>query len=186
MTTSKRPLTKGTFPLDIYLGKQRKYSCLFRHVVSVDNQCEDKRKETNNKIKLLRIIFDSFQKLCVALKFFTGVSEVFQTVCILYVLKGVFPLNGNNTRLQSRFGWHATGLLCKHWSGESPSHFWVLYSRGLFPRINMSRDLSNSFLSLKFRIFQGRYLIQTLINTIERPINDQQHFRFPVKDKRQS
>ena len=104
MTTSKRPLTKGTFPLDIYLGKQRKYSCLFRHVVSVDNQCEDKRKEKNNKIKLLRIIFDSFQKLSVALKFFTGVSEIFQTVCILYVLKGVFPLNGNNTRLQSRLG----------------------------------------------------------------------------------
>ena len=88
---------------DLYLENQRKYNCLFRHVVSVVNH-EDKRKEKNNRIKLLRIIFDSFQKYSVALKFFTGVSEIFQTVYILYVLKGVFRLNGNNKCFQSRFG----------------------------------------------------------------------------------
>ena len=134
-TPNKRDFSLGHLP-----WKQRKYSCLFRHVVSVDNQCEDKRKETNNKIKLLRIIFDSFQKLSVALKFFTGVSEVFQTVCILYVLKGVFPLNGNNTRLQSRFGCQWT-VVANIDRGNPLATFEYSIHVGFFPHIKICHEI---------------------------------------------
>ena len=52
-------------------------------------------------------------------------------IYILYLLKGVFPLNGNHNRPLSRFGCQWTVVQTK--IGESPNHFRVLYYVGFFP-----------------------------------------------------
>ena len=88
---------------------------------------------------------DSLQKSFFGLKSFIGESEVFQTIYILYLRKGVFPLNGNITKQM----WLPMNCYANIDRGNPLVTFECLFTRA-FSRINMSRDPSNSFLSAKF------------------------------------
>ena len=53
---------------------------------------------------------------------------------------------------------------------------------GFFPQKDVTRSIK-LFVVFEVSNIPGHYLIETLINTIERPINYQQHFHFPVCSK---
>ena len=132
---SEKGLFSWTFTLENKGSITACSGMLFRLLIT-----KYKRKEKNNTIKLLRIIFDSFHKLSVALKSLTGVSRSY----ILYLRKGGSPLNGNNTK---QMWLPMNSVLCKHRSGESPSHFSSALFTLAFSRI-LSRDRSNSVLNI--------------------------------------